>query len=268
MNKFYLIQLMRKKALLIGINYIGTSNELHGCINDVVNIKNFIKKDYDFSDDEIMLMTEVSENSKRIPTKQNIIDAIKWLVSDCDASSRLFMHYSGHGGSIKDTSGDEADGRDETIFPLDGMIVDDDLKQMLIEPLKKGARLTCIFDCCHSGTALDLRYNYKVDANPKNLRYTIDVDKHYSDSLANAVLFSGCMDNQYSADSFEQGKAQGAMTFSFLETMKKLKRKDKNPTYKNIIKNLTIFIKQRGYKQIPQLSSGKFLNLESQFNVV
>lgn len=33
-----------KKALLIGINYIGTSNQLNGCINDINCIKNNPKR--------------------------------------------------------------------------------------------------------------------------------------------------------------------------------------------------------------------------------
>lgn len=39
------------------------------------------------------------------------------------------FHYSGHGGTTKDLDGDEEDGTDETIYPIDheraGMIVDD-----------------------------------------------------------------------------------------------------------------------------------------------
>lgn len=46
---------------------------------------------------------------------------------------RFFFHFSGHGGRIKDTNGDEDDGYDETIYPVDhdryqgesGQIVDD-----------------------------------------------------------------------------------------------------------------------------------------------
>lgn len=46
---------------------------------------------------------------------------------------RFFFHYSGHGGRVKDTDGDEDDGYDETIYPVDfqqyegesGQIVDD-----------------------------------------------------------------------------------------------------------------------------------------------
>lgn len=46
---------------------------------------------------------------------------------------RFFFHFSGHGGRVKDSDGDEDDGYDETIYPVDhdryqgdsGQIVDD-----------------------------------------------------------------------------------------------------------------------------------------------
>jgi hypothetical protein len=40
----------RKRALLIGINYIGSSNQLNGCINDVANIKSFLIQRFDFKE--------------------------------------------------------------------------------------------------------------------------------------------------------------------------------------------------------------------------
>ncbi len=41
-------------------------------------------------------------------------------------------------------------------FKKSGVLVDDDLNDMLVLPLPAGVRLTALFDCCHSGTALDL----------------------------------------------------------------------------------------------------------------
>jgi hypothetical protein len=45
------------------------------------------------------------------------------------ACNRFFFHFSGHGGRMKDYDGDEDDGYDETIYPVDhavyGQIVDD-----------------------------------------------------------------------------------------------------------------------------------------------
>lgn len=83
---------------------------------------------------------------------------------------RFFFHFSGHGGRVKDIHGDEDDGYDETIYPVDfatfegesGQIVDDTIHDLLVRPLCEGCRLTCIFDSCHSGTALDLPFVYST----------------------------------------------------------------------------------------------------------
>ena len=39
---------MSKFALLIGINYKGTSNELNGCINDVMNMRDVLIKHFGY----------------------------------------------------------------------------------------------------------------------------------------------------------------------------------------------------------------------------
>ena len=72
----------------------------------------------------------------------------------------------GHGGQTKDLDGDEDDGYDEVIYPVDfrqvGHIVDDEMHRIMVQPLQPGVRLTAIFDSCHSGTALDLPYIYST----------------------------------------------------------------------------------------------------------
>lgn len=72
----------------------------------------------------------------------------------------------GHGGQTKDLDGDEADGYDEVIYPVDfrqhGHITDDEMHRIMVHPLQAGVRLTAIFDSCHSGTALDLPYIYST----------------------------------------------------------------------------------------------------------
>jgi len=68
-------------------------------------------------------------------------------------SRSLFFHYSGHGGSVRDQNGDEADEMDETILPIDheraGQIIDDEIHEVMVRPLQKGVRLTAVFDSCH-----------------------------------------------------------------------------------------------------------------------
>ena len=74
--------------------------------------------------------------------------------------------YSGHGGQTEDLDGDEDDGYDEVIYPVDfrqaGHIVDDDMHLIMVQSLPPGVRLTAIFDSCHSGSALDLPYVYST----------------------------------------------------------------------------------------------------------
>uniref|UniRef100_A0A7S0EWY7 Peptidase C14 caspase domain-containing protein n=1 Tax=Hanusia phi TaxID=3032 RepID=A0A7S0EWY7_9CRYP len=158
------------KALLIGINYVGQQGELRGCHNDVLQMKDYIAKNgYDPASMRVLM----DDGSNMVPNRANILDSIKWLVKDAKSGDCLFMHYSGHGGSMKDDNGDEADGMDETMVPVDyasaGQIRDDLIFQELVAPLPQGVKLIVIMDCCHSGTILDLPFSFKAnDQNTQN----------------------------------------------------------------------------------------------------
>ncbi|CAG8513131.1 1060_t:CDS:2 [Funneliformis mosseae] len=161
----------RKRALLIGINYTGTQFELKGCINDVANMKSFLIELYGFREEDMVILTDNQKDKQRIPTKDNILKAMKWLVHDAKPNDSYFFHFSGHGGQEKDKNGDEEDGYDETIMPVDfttkGQIIDDVMHDIMVKPLPPGVRLTAIFDSCHSGTALDLPYIYSTQGKVK-----------------------------------------------------------------------------------------------------
>jgi hypothetical protein len=152
-----------KKSLFIGINYFGSKAELRGCINDVENIKACVVKRFGFPTDAAHMKTLVDSDRNNMPTRANMIAAMKWLVADAKSGDSLFFHYSGHGGSQRDTDGDEEDGMDETLIPVDyeksGQIVDDELHAILVAGLPVGVRLTAIMDCCHSGSVFDLPFS-------------------------------------------------------------------------------------------------------------
>ncbi|RAK94130.1 hypothetical protein BO79DRAFT_134289 [Aspergillus costaricaensis CBS 115574] len=156
----------RRKALLIGINYIGQPNQLRGCINDVTNMSTFLNQKYGYRREDMVILTDDQKNPMSIPNKANILRAMQWLVKDAQPNDSLFIHFSGHGGRTPDLDGDEEDGYDDVIYPLDyrtaGHIVDDDMHAIMVRPLRPGVRLTAIFDSCHSGTALDLPYVYST----------------------------------------------------------------------------------------------------------
>jgi len=223
-----------------------------------------------------------------------MVRAMHWLVHDARPHDSLFFHYSGHGGQVPDEDGDEDDGFDETIFPVDfqtsGQIVDDELFFTMVKPLPPACRLTAIFDCCHSGSALDLPYMYStegkikepnllaeagqgllqsgmaymkgdttgaltglvglikqaVKTNPRAAEYA----KQTRTSPADAISWSGCKDNQTSADTVEVGQNTGAMSFAFIDAL------SKNPqqSYQQLLVNIRETL-SRKYSQKPQLSS-------------
>lgn len=67
----------------------------------------------------------------------------------------------------------EEDGYDETLVPVDyaeaGQIRDDDLYKQLVCPMPRGVTMTCVFDCCHSGTVLDLPFVFRGDGTQEEM---------------------------------------------------------------------------------------------------
>lgn len=92
---------------------------------------------------------------------------MNWLVQGCQQGDSLVFHYSGHGARLLNYNGDELDGFDETICPLDyeseGIIIDDEINATVVRPLPEGVTLHAIIDACHSGTVLDLPFLCRMD---------------------------------------------------------------------------------------------------------
>lgn len=85
----------KHKALLIGINYFGSQNELKGCINDVHNLSGFLMQNYNYKREDMVILTDDAANPVLQPTKDNILRAMQWLVKDAQPNDSLFLHYSG-----------------------------------------------------------------------------------------------------------------------------------------------------------------------------
>lgn len=154
------------RALMVGINYVGSSCELKGCWNDVETMKRYLL-DKGYTEDCMKILLDDGDHDE--PNYENITAAMTWLVEGAQAGDTLFFHYSGHGASVADDDGDEKDGKDECLCPCDynsaGLLRDDDVFKLLVGPLGEGVKLTCVLDCCHSGTILDLPYRFTMDSD-------------------------------------------------------------------------------------------------------
>ncbi|KAG0322198.1 Ca(2+)-dependent cysteine protease [Linnemannia gamsii] len=291
-----------RRAVLIGINYTGHANALHGCVNDTAIMKGFLQ-DRGFEDDKIRILTDDQVGTCWMPTRENILENLKWLIRDAKKNDSYFLHYSGHGGQIQDFDGDETAGFDNCIFPLDhtetGVITDDELHNMLVKALPPGVRLTAVFDCCHSGSALDLPYLYastgyirgssalanlghelvegnfdaeaikelqakwqKLQAEEKEFARQVSLKA----ADADVIMFSGCKDDQTSADvkvtRGGKSSSNGAMTYAFTKSI----RENPEQSYQEMLNSIRDLLKEK-YKQKPQLSSSRPMNMEELFHM-
>ena len=239
-----------KRALLVGINYIDTESMLNGCINDIKNIQEILKNEYGYLDNNIVIMTDTTSV---IPTRCNIMkELLNLILSD---ATDLYFHYSGHGSQVKDINGDETDKMDECLVPLDyktnGMILDDELKGLL-QCLNSDKKLTMVLDCCHSGTGVDLSHNLYERAG--KLSMLRDASLKINDTRGKVLCISGCNDNQTSADAYQAGQYQGALTYSFISAIKSIKKSTR--TIEAIYKSMRATIINNHYTQIPCISAG------------
>lgn len=265
-----------RRALLIGINYRGSDCALSGCINDALNAKSLLSAHYSFSEDNILLLTD---DTPLKPTRKNILAAWEWLVSGAPASSfqpgakyaepllkgaSLYFHYSGHGSSVKDKDGDEVDGKDEALVPIDcddaGLIIDDEVRKALVDKVPHGCRLTAVMDCCYSGSNFDLLWNYSASSGSS---FVLKKEGQYAPTAAEVIMLSGCKDNQYSSDLSRGSQSCGALTYSLIKV---LEEANYSITWDQLLQKLRSFIrKNKLSNQVPCLSFGRWEPIEQPF---
>ncbi|MDV5149558.1 caspase family protein [Streptomyces sp. SBC-4] len=144
----------------------------------------------------------------------------------------LLFTYSGHGGQVPDESGtdDEPDDLDETLVLYDRQFLDDEV-QRTFRAFADDVRIVALFDCCHSGSTIELpgatdgdRGRYLPEPQQRQL---YERDRSFLDELRqslaeeasadgtdpDALLVSACQDNQTAAD----GDVNGAFTAALLQ---------------------------------------------------
>jgi hypothetical protein len=263
-----------RKALLVGINYIGTRNRLNGCINDINNIGAYL-----FSVRKYNSFIVMTDYSAQKPTRSNILAGFAALLKGVVAGDELWFHYSGHGSLTRDANGDEESGKDSCICPLDfaryGFITDDIIRNNLALLVPKGVRLYIVLDACHSGTGCDLRYKYddssyltnkkapvpsRYIATDWSLQQTNYEFKRYNKTNGEVFCISGCQDNQTSADAYMNGQAAGALTYLLLTCL----RNNSQATYKwkHLLKDICCGEKVCRFDQRTAITSGNPLNIE------
>lgn len=242
-----------KKALLIGCNYINTTNQLNGCINDIIHVRNMLIDAYAYLPTNITMLRD--DVSTILPTRANILNSLKLIIGQSSSLTEIIIHYSGHGTSLRDADSDELSGQDQAIVPLDynrnGIISDDELFN-IIKDAK--CRLLLFFDSCHSGTVCDLQYSI----NYVNRTFVRSTNNSKRVANPNIIMMSGCRDDQTSADSYSnlEDLAVGAFTNCLLET---LRASNHNVDILRLYNDVCYNLSKAGFSQIPILSCSSYM---------
>ena len=212
-----------QRALLVGIGAYDHIRPLRGPARDIENVKAFLVEHWDFEADDIAVLTDAHA------TRERIVSAIEtWLIDGTQPGDRAVFYYSGHGSQMPDSDGDEEDGLDETLSPVntgkDGsnQITDDEFNALLSR--MNGRDVTVIIDSCHSGTIsrstgtalsdsqyTDTARTFVPDLRKRSAmqpRYHVDARRgevSFVDAGPSMRIWSAAASNQFSWDTLNGG---------------------------------------------------------------
>jgi hypothetical protein len=220
----------RGLSLHIGLNsvdpnsYEGWDGQLVACENDADSTRD--------------IATSLGYDTRTLKTRQAtrlaVVNAIGEAAKELQKDDIFLLTYSGHGGQVPDTNGDEPDKKDETWVLYDGELVDDQLHELYTR-FPAGVRIFVLSDSCHSGSVTRELYvrTAPIEADfglrprtafrsklidPEIQEKVINRDKEVFKQIqedtravvgrspeATVLLISGCQDNQLSSDGDENG---------------------------------------------------------------
>ena len=178
-------------------------------------------------------------------TFDNITRQLSLFVDKTKKGDIVYLHFSTHGQPIEDLNGDEDDGWDEAIVPIDAFkmykkgtyegkkhLIDDQINQYvkkLREKIGNTGFLYVVIDACHAGTSsrghddvvrgtsVGFTYNNKVfkPTMQKKSHYKIDA----SSKQANVLFLEACRPDQVNREIKIEGKRYGPLSYNIAQTL-------------------------------------------------
>jgi hypothetical protein len=253
-------QASNKRSLHVGINdYPGRRNDLRGCVNDCKDWSKYCYK--------VLNIGKIKQLFNNKATVKNVKKVLTNMVANSKSGDHLIFTFSGHGTSVPDKGRkDEADGKDEALCLYDGLLLDDDIQDILAK-LPEGVRFTFISDSCHSGTVTrDFLMTIGDNSYDSAPRYMPPEDIKENEELAalpvkkkafnpnnnmQEVLLSGCQAHEYSYDARFGGKPMGAFSYNALNILNAAG--SEGITYRDFYAKLRQSLPSKRYPQTPQL---------------
>jgi hypothetical protein len=240
---------MSKKICLvsIGCNYKNSLVQLKGCINDAMDITETFIQICEKNMYEIDVNLLCDHDPNNFPSKYNILSLLEKKINLCNQGKidNLIVYFAGHGNQYKDVSNDESDNLDESLLTADlQAIMDDELRGLIERNSNSNAQLTFIFDCCHSGTILDLP-KIVIGSKSHNTRNTKNPNQKI-------ICISACDDSESSIEK----NGRGLFTQMFCNLLRKT---NINKPIHTLLKNIKTFFQFSNNKMSLTVSTSKNL---------
>ena len=153
------------RALLIGISDYGNTMEDLDKWANISGANDIMLLTPLFNEQGYSVTSLVDEQA----THRGITTALEKITKDSNKGDMVYIHFSMHGQPFEDLNGDEEDGWDEALIPVDAQmsycegiyegknhLLDDELEVYFNDirnKLGSEGKLVVVLDACHSGTA-------------------------------------------------------------------------------------------------------------------
>ena len=227
-----------------GINdYPGSGNDLRGCVNDINDEIKKLNKEFP----EFQCLKYFDSKV----TTSFFVSEIQRVMSQMPEDGFLYIKYSGHGTQIP---GNEANKFHEALYLHNGPLIDDEIYKLQQQtPLT--LKVLAKFDSCYSGDIGRNCFGNPVYMKPRFMPLQgVPVLTHPVNRLAKTdpgqrwIIFSGCGEEQTSADAFINGRYNGAFTWADLQSYAR------NTIYESELDICRSFLWIRKFSQVPEIS--------------
>ena len=202
------------RLLNIGCNYPGTLDKLNGCISDAMRQTIFYTPYMKVDAQSITILRDDSLGDT-LPTTLNVLKNLKSLAETSSDDTITLITYSGHGIQIpnpnvkptlpgdknNNNNPEEKDKTDEGIITSNGQgdmgLISDDELNKIIKTMK--GLCICFFDCCNSGSMLDLPNTWTIDKSGE-----LNYEKENSQEIENKniICLSAARDPEVTLDMY------------------------------------------------------------------
>ena len=230
----------RKRSFMVGISHYDTAltgyqwNNINGT-NDVQLLSPILKKQ------GFYLSTLLDEKA----TYQNITNQLSAFTNQTKKGDIVYLHFSTHGQPVEDLNGDEEDGWDEAIIPIDAYkiykkgvyegkkhLLDDQLNtyiKKLRTKIGPSGFLYVVIDACHAGTSsrandetirgtkVGFTYNNKV------FKPSVQKKSHYkveaSSKMSHVMYLEACRPDQVNMEIKVKDRRYGPLSYNISQAL-------------------------------------------------